>query len=80
MQPCGCNPYISSGANAAKKGRHGSLGKWSDSKNNGGNEMRNYTQIDVEKEKEKEEIIKKRDIIGVIFAIAGVTILIWGLI
>ena len=42
--------------------------------------MRNYKQVDVEKEKEKEERMKKRDIIGVIFAIAGATILIWGLI
>jgi EamA domain-containing membrane protein RarD len=40
--------------------------------------MRNYKQTDVEEA--IEERIKKRDIIGVIFAIAGVTILIWGLI
>lgn len=39
--------------------------------------MRNYKQVDIEA---GEERIRKRDIIGVIFAIAGATILIWGLI
>ena len=40
--------------------------------------MRNYNQIDVETT--EQERIKKRDIFGAIFAIAGVTVLIWGLI
>ena len=39
--------------------------------------MRNYKQIDTE---EKEERVRKRDIIGVMFAVLGVTIMIWGLI
>ena len=38
--------------------------------------MRNYTQIDTEEEEE----VTARDIFGVIVAIVGVTVLIWGLI
>ena len=40
--------------------------------------MRNYKQIDTEST--AKERIRKRDIIAVIFAIAGATVLIWGLI
>ena len=40
--------------------------------------MRNYKQIDVEKE--KEERVRKRDIIGAIFAITGTFIFILGMI
>lgn len=40
--------------------------------------MRNYKQIDVEKE--TEEKVRIIDILSAIFAIAGVTIFIWGLI
>jgi len=37
--------------------------------------MRNYKQVDTEA---GEERIKKRDIFAVIFALAGVSIFIWG--
>ena len=39
--------------------------------------MRNYKQINTEA---GEERIKKRDILAVIFALAGVTLFIWGVI
>lgn len=39
--------------------------------------MRNYKQTDIET---KEETIKKIDVLAVIVALAGVTVLIWGLI
>ena len=42
------------------------------------NQKRNYKQIDAETA--EEEKIRKRDVIAVIFAIAGATVLIWGLI
>ena len=40
--------------------------------------MRNYKQVDTETV--TDERIRKRDVIAVIFAIAGATVLIWGLI
>ena len=40
--------------------------------------MRNYKQIDITEE--KEERVRKRDIFSVMFAVLGVTIMIWGLI
>ena len=39
--------------------------------------MRNYKQIDAQEK--TDERIRKRDVIAVIFAIAGATVLIWGL-
>ena len=39
--------------------------------------MRNYKQVDTQEK--IEERIRKRDVIAVIFAIAGTTVLIWGL-
>ena len=39
--------------------------------------MRNYKQVDTQEK--TDEKTRKRDVIAVIFAIAGTTILIWGL-
>ena len=39
--------------------------------------MRNYKQVDTQEK--TDERVRKRDVIAVIFAIAGATILIWGL-